>query len=132
MIVFDSGALIALLRLEPGALVVRQILRSHPGECCIHAINLCEIYYGFERAINTAYAERAIALIQSAGVEVRDEMDSEFWKEAAHLKAAYRLSLADAFAVSMTKRLDAILLTTDHHELDVIATNKICQITFIR
>ncbi len=67
MIVFDAGAFIALLRLERGALIVRQLLRANPGGCHLHAVNLFEIYYGFERAKDAAYAERSVRFLQSPG-----------------------------------------------------------------
>jgi hypothetical protein len=48
------------------------------------------------------------------------------------LKAQHRASLADFCAVALTNRIGGTLLTSDHHELDVIAAAGICPITFIR
>ena len=132
MIVFDAGAIIALVRLEPGALIVRQLLRAHAGDCAIHAVNLLEIHYGFEREKGAAYAERILHLIDEAGVETRGDFDRAFLKDASHIKASHKLSLADTFGVALARRLNAPLVSTDHHELDAIDKAGVCQVLFIR
>ena len=48
--VLDACAMIAFLRGEPGADVVRAILHNPSDACYAHAINLCEVYYDFVRA----------------------------------------------------------------------------------
>jgi predicted nucleic acid-binding protein len=50
-------------------------------------------------------------------------MDSAFWKEAGNLKARGRISLADCFAVALSAREDAILLTSDRHEFEPLRAN---------
>jgi PIN domain nuclease of toxin-antitoxin system len=132
VIVFDAGALIALARLEPGALIVRQLLRAHAGGCVIHAVNLLEIHYGFEREKDTAYAERILQLIEQAGVETRGDFDLAFLKDASLIKTTHKLSLADTFGVALARRLNAPLVSTDHHELDAINSAGVCQVLFIR
>lgn len=132
MIVFDAGALIALINLEPGAVVTRRLLRHHKGGCCIHAVNLLEIYYGFERMKDAAYAERILDLLAKAGVATRGDFDRDFLKDASHLKTLYKMSLADTFAVALARRLGVELISTDHHELDALAVAGVCRITFIR
>lgn len=130
--VFDAGALIALARLEPGAFVVRQLLRAHADSCYIHAVNLLEIHYGFQRDKDTAYADRILQLIDRAGVETRTDLDRAFLQDASHLKANYALSLADTFGVALARRLAVPLVSTDHHELDAINAAGVCQVLFIR
>lgn len=43
-----------------------------------------------------------------------------------------RISLADCFALALTKTMRGRLLTSDHHEFDKIVPLGICPITFIR
>jgi len=132
LIVFDAGALVALARLEAGALVVRQLLRAHAGSCTIHAVNLLEIHYGFERDRGAAYAERMLQLIDRAGVQTRDDLDRAFLKDASHIKAAHKMSLADTFGIALARRLNAPLVSTDHHELDAVDAAGVCRVLFIR
>jgi hypothetical protein len=42
------------------------------------------------------------------------------------------VSLADCFAMALANRVQAELVTSDHHEFDPIAQNGICSIQFIR
>jgi PIN domain nuclease of toxin-antitoxin system len=132
IIIFDAGALIALLRLEPGALAVRQMLRRNPGRCYIHAVNLYEIYYGFARAAGVPTAQRAVQVVVAAGVMVREDMDTAFWQDAGQIKAAHRLSIADTFGLALARRMKGEFLTTDHHEMDALVPLGLCPIRFIR
>ena len=45
-------------------------------------------------------------------------MDAGFWKKPGHLKVQRRISLADAFDVTLAERELAILVTSDQHEFD--------------
>ncbi len=68
-----------------------------------------------------------------AGVAYREDMSPSFWQEAGALKAVRRrVSLADCFALTLTRKLGGSLLTTDHHELDALADSDDYSITFIR
>ncbi|MDQ3814878.1 MAG: type II toxin-antitoxin system VapC family toxin [Armatimonadota bacterium] len=131
-IVFDASALIAFLRLEPGAAAVRQLLRTNRGDCYAHAINLCEVYYDFYRSDGEAVAQRALQLIASVGITTREDMDNAFWQDAGRLKAAHRISLADAFCLALARRISGEVVTTDHHEFDPLVPLGICPIRFIR
>lgn len=60
-------------------------------------------------------------------------MDTIFRQEAGNLKVnPGKLSLADCFALALTIRIGAMLVTSDHHEFDRIAELGRCQILFIR
>ena len=50
--VLDASAMIAFLRGEPGADAVAEILLDSESQCHAHALNLCEVFYDFERAAN--------------------------------------------------------------------------------
>ena len=118
MIVFDAGVLIALLKHEKGGAEVRKILRESPGECYIHAINLYEIYYSFLRTDGPIYAERAIQLILRIGLIVNEDMDEDLRRDAADFKIGHSMSVCDTFLLALGRRLNAEVLSTDHHELD--------------
>ena len=132
MIVFDSGPLIAGNALEEGADVVAKLLVEHKGEMFIHAVNLLEVSYHFERAKDAAYAETVLDSIAQMGIEIRTDLDREFLSDASYLKVNHKMSLADTFAVALARRLNCELISTDHHELDAIHAAGVCNIRFIR
>lgn len=130
--VLDACAMIAYLNGEAGAEVVDQLIGDPRHDCHAHAINLCEVYYDFIRRADETTAEQAIDDLTAAGVNDRDDFDAPFWREAGKLKAGRRLSLADALAVSLAKRLGAELVTSDHHEFDALVAAGVCPVLSIR
>jgi len=117
---------------EEGADIVENALINE--DCCIHAINICEVYKdNLSRGEDQEEADRLLFDLYSTGLIIREDMDTELWKEAAQIKASVRrISYADCFALSLTKRLGGILLSSDHHELDPIADSGLYKILFIR
>ncbi len=130
-LVLDANALIALLNDEPGALLVRDLLRAE--SCHIHAINLCEVYYDFLRVDGPAGAEQMLADVVQLQVTVHEDMDSEFWQQVGRYKADLRrISLADCFCLTLANRLGAEVVTSDHHEFDTVESKGLCAVRFIR
>jgi predicted nucleic acid-binding protein len=114
-IVFDSYALIALFRQEPGYEFVRDLLikiANDESEGFISAINVGEIFYMICRKSNSKNAEAAIAAIKQMPVEII-EPSLEICLHAAAIKAKYSLSYADAFAAALTINKKAVLITGD-------------------
>lgn len=130
---FDASALIAFLRNEPGSEVAGQYLNADDSQSFAHAINLCEVYYDFYRASGQASAEEALRDLVMLGVVERNDFDPAFWRDMGYLKAVYRrVSLADCCALALTRRLGGVLVSTDRHELEPLAIQGVCRITFIR
>ncbi len=130
--ILDSSAMIAYLREEPGALVVRSILTDPNSICYAHAINICEVYYDAIRIGGRVDAEASLDDLSALGVIERNDFDTEFWKEVGRLKADYRASLADFCGVVLTNRLTGTFVTSDRHEFDKIPKEAICPVQFIR
>jgi predicted nucleic acid-binding protein len=131
--VLDASAMTAWLRKESGWDVVPE--RLERDTCLVHTVNLIEVYYDALRRSDEQEAlrtrvESAIADLVRCGVRERSELDPEFWRRVAEIKAANRVSLADCFALALAERTDADLLTTDHHEFDSLATT--FRIRFVR
>jgi PIN domain nuclease of toxin-antitoxin system len=116
--ILDACAILALIKNEDGAGVVRQALESEDAVCFVHAVNICEVYYDCLRCYGLEPAEKLLVDLDKAGLIIRNDMDAEIWKAAGTLKARGRISLADCFAVALAVREDAILLTSDRHELE--------------
>jgi PIN domain nuclease of toxin-antitoxin system len=132
--VLDACAILSLVKNEDGAAVVRQALESSGNTCAMHAVNLCEVYYDCLRCYGNDSTAKLLGNLIEAGISIRSDMDIDFWKAAGTLKARGRISLADCFAVALTVREDAVLLTSDRHEFEpLLATPGFpAKIQFIR
>ena len=98
--VLDASAMIAFLRDEPGSDAVAQALIDPASECYAHALNLCEVFYDFERAAGREESLRAIADLELLGVIEDSNLATGVWQAAGTLKATLRrISLADCFAL---------------------------------
>ena len=131
--VFDACAMIAYLRGEDGADVVRQILRDPANRCVAHAVNLCEVYYDFVRVSDVKTARAAIRDLAAVGIRARRDISRSFWMAVGDLKGTIRkVSLADCFAIALSRGLEARVLTSDHHEFDPLVSDRVCRVQFIR
>ena len=129
--VLDACALIAFLRDEEGADVVESTLIDE--ECIAHVVNLCEVYYDCLRRDDKSMADELLEDLWETGLVRREDIDEKFWKSVGHIKADIgKVSLADSFAIALAQRIDATVLTSDHHEFDRIAEENVCHVKFIR
>lgn len=108
-IVLDTWAVIALLLSEqPAGQKVQRVLEQRP---VMSWINLGEVLYILTRRVGKERAEEAVRDTRAV-LEV--ELPTErVVREAAAIKAAHRMSYADAFAAATTIRHDGELWTGD-------------------
>lgn len=139
MIVLDSSAMLASLRHEAGADVVRAVLLDEERDVPVyaHAINLAEVFYDSLGTHDAAIAEAALATLKAAGVIERNDMDGVFWREIAGLiatqrGAGHRLALGDACGLALARRESADFYTSDRGELEHVAAGGLASIVFIR
>lgn len=114
-IIFDSFAVLAWLREEPGAQYVTTLLWAvHAGEFPggISAVNLGEVYYNVVRREGVALAETVLSDMREFGWEIH-EADEVSAITAARLKARFRISYADAFALACAQDRGAALVSGD-------------------
>ena len=132
--VLDACALLALVKKEDGALLVRQALESEHDVCLVHAVNLCEVYYDCLRCYGYDLSEKLLTDLIETGMTIHNDMDVDFWKGAGKLKARGRISLADCFAIALAVREDAVVMTSDRHEFEQLLTIRgfPVQVQFIR
>ncbi|HHY66832.1 MAG TPA: type II toxin-antitoxin system VapC family toxin [Alicyclobacillus sp.] len=135
--VLDACAVIAFLRNEEGADVVEVVLRKY--QCLIHAMNVYEVYLDFLRATgDEIVASSAINDIRDI-MEIRNDLDEELWKTAAHVKLFVRqqkpkasISVPDCFAVALARRTGSLIVTADHAEFSVVHDGELCPVIFFR
>jgi PIN domain nuclease of toxin-antitoxin system len=131
--VLDACALIAYFRKERGGELVQELLLDSSSHFYIHALNLCEVYYDFVRSDGEETANRLVQVLIEIGIIVQEDIDPAIWKIAGKYKASLKkISLADAFAIALSNRFDAKLVTSDHSEFDKVAEQGLCDVLFIR
>jgi tRNA(fMet)-specific endonuclease VapC len=113
--ILDSYALLAYLAGEAGAPRVREILLEcarGQSQACLSLINLGEVLYITEREVGLVKAQEALAAVEQLPLEVlpatRDAVLA-----AAHVKARFRVSYADAFAVATAQERGGVAVTGD-------------------
>ena len=133
--VLDACALVAFFNDEEGADIVEKILsEASKGQCLIimNKYNLLEVYYGYFRANGEEFAENILSIVDTSSIQVYDVLTDALLRKAGRFKASYKISLADAMALAQAFDEQAILVTTDHHELDVIDKDSLVEFLWVR
>ncbi len=115
-IVLDAWALLALIfKEEPAANKVRDILdQQGVSKSFIYVswINLGEVYYNIARKKGLNAADETLEDIQKLTIRLQVPSKSDILA-AAKIKSEHKLSYADAFAVSLAKKIDGVIFTGD-------------------
>lgn len=121
--VLDACALIAFFNDEAGANKVEAILEQAANDevkVYLASINLFEIYYNALRSTTPGQAKNLLADLYNLPLVVVEHIDMPLIQLAAYFKTKHRMSVADSFALALAKQLDALLISTDHHEFDAV------------
>jgi ribonuclease VapC len=120
--VLDSFALLAYLQDEPVASRIEKLLENAGKEKCrlfLSIINVGELLYITERRGGVAKAQDALALLRQLPIAVVPA-DEQVVFAAAHIKANYSLSYADAFVAAVALQENATILTGDPEFQNVV------------
>ncbi len=113
--ILDSYALMAYLADESGQERLKDLLsKANENRCVLYLcmINFGEVLYITERRRGLVMAQSVQALIESLPIEILD-VTRNLILDAAHIKAQYAVSYADAFVVAIAQREAATILTGD-------------------
>ena len=113
--VLDSYAMIAYFEDEPGADRVAKVLKQlvqGKAKGFMSVVNWGEVYYNTMREQGIAEAEKVIHQLDKFPIQIV-EVNKDLTYEAAKLKGKYRIAYADCFAVALSVRLNASLVTGD-------------------
>jgi predicted nucleic acid-binding protein len=113
--VLDSFGLLAYFGAEPGESQVKAVLTraaARQAAAYLSVINLGEVAYITEREQGASATRRVLAAIDQLPIKII-EADRRMALAAAHVKAHYAISYADAFAVALAQQLQAVILTGD-------------------
>jgi len=118
--VLDACAILAVANEEQGSETITHLWSKaieNEIKLSIHRINLLEVYYTIIKQNKRKKAEILLQIILESPIIVIDELQRIFLT-AAELKSRFKISLADAVAVSTTMLFDGKLITSDHKELE--------------
>lgn len=113
--VLDAYALFSHFGYNPGGEQVDEILKAAQAGACelyLSEINLGELVYGIERALGKKRAMETLAVIRQFAI-TRCAASWPRILAAAHVKAHYPVSYADAFAVALAQEMDGPVVTGD-------------------
>jgi ribonuclease VapC len=113
--VLDSFALLAYFEGEPGMPKVRSVLEGASARrhaAYLSLINLGEVLYIAERERGLGAARRTLGAIDELPLEIVPVSRSTVLA-AAHIKARYSISYADAFAAVAAQDCGGIVVTGD-------------------
>jgi len=113
--VLDSYAMIAYFEDEAGADRVAQILRElikGQAKGFMSVVNWGELYYNTMREQGISEADKVILQLDKFPIQIVD-VNKELAYEAAKLKGEFRIAYADCFAVALSVKLNADLVTGD-------------------
>lgn len=133
--VLDACALIAYINDEKGAEVTDSLIRnSRKGKCEIymHQLNYLEVYIDIARTSNIKQAEKLRELISDLNIHIAYDLSEKIVKEAAILKAKFKISLADSVLLAFAKTSKAEVVSSDHHEFDIIESATKIKFKWIR
>ena len=86
----------------------------------MHKANLLEVYYDLYRTYGKEKADLVLSEIKKRPIVINSEISDEIFAEAGRLKASYKISFADSFALAQAIVFGGAFLTCDHHEFDVV------------
>ena len=133
--VLDACALIAALSGEDGTAMVEAAyneVASGEAEILMNIVNLLEVYYDDYRIHGKDSANNMVVAIMESSTNIISNIGNDIFAEAGRLKASYRISLADAIVLAQALVTNGILLTSDHHEFDVIEVIEPIRFQWIR
>lgn len=118
--VIDACALIAFLQNEKGGDKLRELFKAPENIFFMHSVNLTEVYYD---AVYVSGKEKAQELFETVGklpIIILWDLDISFIKLVGKYKTSYKISFADCFVLAFAEKEKATVISTDHHEFDII------------
>ena len=133
--VSDACAMISVLSNEKGAdKVVGFYGKASSGDIklVMNKLNLLEVYYNLLRVYGNERTKSFLTEIKQSPIVINHYFSDEVFLEAGRLKALYHISLANSIALAQTVISDGALITSDHHEFDIVERNENIKFIWIR
>ena len=112
----DAWAVLAWLQEESGHLRVDALIRKARNKevnLILGIVNFGEVFYRYAKTRGIEEAKRVEKGLRVLPINIVAPVGEELVMLAAHLKAQYPISYADAFAAALTEQEKAVLVTGD-------------------
>jgi predicted nucleic acid-binding protein len=86
----------------------------------MNKVNLLEVYYDVIKTYDEQAANNMLEVVTEMPIKIIHELSDTVFKKAGSLKSRYKISLADAIALAENIIRNAALITSDHHEFEII------------
>ena len=129
--VFDACAVLALIKGEQGASIVKSIIESD-SKIFLHSVTLLEIYYVIMQQLGENNANLFFEQITQTPIEIIYEISENTIKSAGYYKSNYKISLGDSFVLATAKIHSATIVSSDHHEFDILEKSENINFLWIR
>ena len=129
--VFDACAVLAFIKGEQGAGIVKSIIEGD-SKIFLHSVTLLEIYYVIMQQLGTHSADLFYKQITQTPIEIIYEISENTIKNAGYYKSMYKISLGDSFVLATAKIYNARIVSSDHHEFDILETSENINFLWIR
>ena len=120
--ILDACGLIVFLQKEEGFDKVKAILKEWGNTIIMHAINLGEVYYDALR-ISDQNAEKLLEIVGKLPIKIIWNIDENLIKRAGFYKINFKMSYADSYILATAEIENAKIISTDHHEFDIVEKN---------
>jgi uncharacterized protein len=133
--IIDACALLAFLNDEEGADKIEDLFNQSVANditVSMSIINLLEVYYGELRDKGADIAQIVLDIVQHYSIKIIDAISEQIFREAARLKAAYKMSIADCIGLATAIELSGQFVSSDHSELEAVAENESSLIFWFR
>jgi predicted nucleic acid-binding protein len=134
--ILDACALISLLNREAGADELAALYveaANGRAELIINKLNLLEVYHGYRLADGESFAEEQLAAIKNSHIRIIDVISDDLLRQASKVRVTHKqLALTDTFAVAQALLSGGVLVSCDHHSLDIVDMTGTVEILWMR
>jgi PIN domain nuclease of toxin-antitoxin system len=126
--VLDACAVLALIKEEQGMEIVKKVIESEEA-ILLHSVTFLEIYYNIIKELGLECASLYYEQMLQTDIKIIYQITESTIKNAGYYKSKYKISLGDAFVLATAKEHNAKIISSDHHEFDII--EKLEQVHFL-
>lgn len=112
-LVLDAGALTLHFVDHPGVRKYFDAILTGRSEGLIHAVNLAEFYYKTCQKSGRQTADTWYYQLKNSGLSIVEQSELERAAGLEKCRQSSKLSIADCFAIALSKAENALLITTD-------------------
>ena len=130
-LVLDACAILALIKGEQGSDIVKNAIENNE-DIFLHSVTFLEIYYNLIKELGKDSANLFFKHIKQTKIKIIYEITEDTIKSAGYFKSTYKISLGDSFVLAIAKLYNAEIISSDHHEFDVIEKSENIKFLWIR